>query len=401
MSAAGGIPRLKALDGWRGVCAVLVAVMHLEASGYLSGSHLVRNADFLVDFFFVLSGFIIAHAYGQKLAAPGDVARMLWRRFARLWPLHAALLALLVGLELAAHAISGLTGIARRAAAFDPAMGQSLAAIPTHLVMLHSFGLHDKGTWNVPSWSISAEFWSSVVLAAIALFCGRWQRLAAAAIALLAATAVAVFASDFMRTHYDYGFQRCLFGFLVGRLLYDVRGRWQYPDARATVVEVATIALVGLFVVNARGTEAALAAPIVFAVAVWVFASGRGRISRLLEAPPLQWLGTRSYSIYLVHGVVLIAVSRAGTVASAIAGRLPGIAGPPEPGLASALLSHPILADLLTMAYLAAVLLASAATWRWIEMPAQKALNARFERSQLVRRRGNMRQEPAPVPALP
>jgi peptidoglycan/LPS O-acetylase OafA/YrhL len=52
--------RFGALDGLRGISAVAVALLHLPVAFHLFGSPVVREAYVFVDFFFVLSGFVIA-----------------------------------------------------------------------------------------------------------------------------------------------------------------------------------------------------------------------------------------------------------------------------------------------------------------------------------------------------
>ena len=63
--------RFEALDSWRGIAACLVAFYHLHkmsVNGHLTGLALQLNSYFFVDFFFVLSGFVIAANYQQRLA---------------------------------------------------------------------------------------------------------------------------------------------------------------------------------------------------------------------------------------------------------------------------------------------------------------------------------------------
>ena len=79
----------------RGVAAVLVVLFHfgalapaLSTSGYLA-----------VDFFFALSGFVIARTYDVRLAAGLGVAAFIERRLIRLYPLY--LIGLLLGLVVA------------------------------------------------------------------------------------------------------------------------------------------------------------------------------------------------------------------------------------------------------------------------------------------------------------
>src|SRR5690606_39116617 len=91
--------RFAALDGLRGISAVAVAFFHLPLAFHLFGSPLVREAYIFVDFFFVLSGFVIAHAYGARLTGGAELGDFLVRRIGRLWPLHLATLGALVALE--------------------------------------------------------------------------------------------------------------------------------------------------------------------------------------------------------------------------------------------------------------------------------------------------------------
>jgi peptidoglycan/LPS O-acetylase OafA/YrhL len=93
--------RFKALDGWRGLCALSVALMHLTFAGNYQDVQFVNNAYLFVDFFFVLSGFVISHSTWGRLCSIQDLANFVVRRFARLWPLHVTVIAILVFIEAA------------------------------------------------------------------------------------------------------------------------------------------------------------------------------------------------------------------------------------------------------------------------------------------------------------
>jgi hypothetical protein len=75
--------RFDLLDGWRGICALLVALYHLRLDGYAYDLPAVRNAYLFVDFFFVLSGFVISHAYSSKVASFRNILVFVVRRFGR------------------------------------------------------------------------------------------------------------------------------------------------------------------------------------------------------------------------------------------------------------------------------------------------------------------------------
>src|SRR5690606_39856368 len=61
----------------------------------------IQHSYLFVDYFFVLSGFVIAHAYAGRLATARDGRRFMVRRLGRVWPLHVLVLAAFIGLELA------------------------------------------------------------------------------------------------------------------------------------------------------------------------------------------------------------------------------------------------------------------------------------------------------------
>jgi hypothetical protein len=59
-AAGNNVTRFEALDGWRGICACLVVLFHFHGFSPIYSVELVRNSYLFVDFFFVLSGFVIA-----------------------------------------------------------------------------------------------------------------------------------------------------------------------------------------------------------------------------------------------------------------------------------------------------------------------------------------------------
>src|SRR3569832_1450988 len=74
----------RVLDSWRGIAALLVALFHLNLYSAIYPLDFVRNAYLFVDFFFVLSGFVITYSYGDRLKPPGDLGAFALRRFGRL-----------------------------------------------------------------------------------------------------------------------------------------------------------------------------------------------------------------------------------------------------------------------------------------------------------------------------
>src|SRR5438874_12343040 len=86
--------RFAALDSLRGICAIFVAIYHFSTVSILSSIPFIKNGFLLVDFFFVLSGFVIAASYGERLKAKFPISKFMFLRLGRLYPLHIFVLCL-------------------------------------------------------------------------------------------------------------------------------------------------------------------------------------------------------------------------------------------------------------------------------------------------------------------
>ncbi len=88
-----GINRFYLLDGLRGIAAIAVMIYHYTQH---NGLHYFAGAWVAVDLFFILSGFVIAHSYTQKISGGMSFRNFLSIRLIRLGPLY--LLGLAIGL---------------------------------------------------------------------------------------------------------------------------------------------------------------------------------------------------------------------------------------------------------------------------------------------------------------
>jgi peptidoglycan/LPS O-acetylase OafA/YrhL len=343
--------RFDVLDSWRGIAACLVALYHLVAHSHLAGVTLLRHSHLFVDFFFVLSGFVIAANYQQRLIEGFGIGRFALLRFGRLYPLHVAMLGLCI-LGHLAHWISGLGSLAL----FEPPT-RSADTIIANLLLIHSLNVFDFPTWNLPSWSISTEFYTYILYAlAIGVMKDRIWRLLVP-IVLLSPLALWILVGH-MDTTYDYGIIRCVFGFSAGVLVWNLhRAAWLRSG---TALELLTIALIVFFVWAAGRTALEIGAPFVFAVAVLVFATEAGAVSSVLRKRVFLTLGALSYSIYMVHYVVARVVMDAAKL-------LKLTRGDPFSGLE---LGRELWeGDVAYLVYFALVLCVSAITYRMIEVP--------------------------------
>ena len=88
--------RFEALDGWRGLTAVLVVLFHIYVLHSLFMLEWLRYMAPILEFFFIVSGFVMALGFGDKVTDTKSFIGYLVRRGGRIWPMHLAMLALLL-----------------------------------------------------------------------------------------------------------------------------------------------------------------------------------------------------------------------------------------------------------------------------------------------------------------
>ncbi len=260
-----------------------------------------------VDFFFVLSGFILTHVYLRRLET-GDFAwqGFMLRRFARLYPLH-----LVTFLVVVAYVTAGrLAGIG-----LSVPEAYTLEAAWPNLLMLHAWGIQDHMSWNYVSWSISAEWFAYLLFLPLSLLVlrlptGPGGRLTIAVLGLFAASYVAERAIGRPLTHltHDFGILRILPEFVLGIALYHAIRAWDLETRHAGAILAGTLgALLAITHWDLDGLYAVLLlAFLIFAVASL---ARQGRLDWLAR-PALVYLGEISYAIYMTHAIVFIVFFR-------------------------------------------------------------------------------------------
>ena len=355
--------RFIALDSWRGVCAMLVAVHNFGQPT----TAFVYHSSLFVDFFFVLSGFVITHAYMDRLTNARETGAFMVRRFGRLWPLHVTVLVAFVSLALLKFVAVRLLHLPFDTHFGEP--GNTLRAAAANLLLVQAFDPPSRLSWNNPSWSISTEFWTYLLFAVVCLV-SRNRRpsvLVMGGIALAAGVVMFLLSPGFLENSRDLAFFRCLYGFFAGHLVYRAWKVFPYNRQGSGALEVLALVLVIGFVQFAGFNVLAMAAPLIFGFTVWVFAQEKGHLSAILKTRPFVLVGTYSYSIYMVHWRIADFLHRYG-------------------GVPWKSISGKIMVSALLFGYLVAVVALAAVTYRWIEQPGRRIFNRLAAKLLLTRR---------------
>lgn len=301
---------IPALTGIRAIAALLVLSIHVDQNVptdialYLP---FIGRGYLGVDFFFVLSGFIITHVYLASFPKlTGDAVRIfLWHRFIRLYPVHATVLLVMIAMVF-----------------FAKAGGREISDgnfktvdLIWQFLLMHAWGFADVATWNVPSWSISAEWFAYLLFPVLApvLFVIRSRAVAAAlAVAALVAMTAAclVFKWELNSFVGAPALLRVTGEFLCGAALcrvVTIEGlsgpRWWNGDLAGTLAFAA-------FLVGASMGFSDFLLVALLALTILGTAAANGFLARFLGSKIAVWLGEVSFSIYMVHFPILIVLRR-------------------------------------------------------------------------------------------
>jgi peptidoglycan/LPS O-acetylase OafA/YrhL len=358
-SSPQGTAHFRSLDSMRGIAALLVAIYHVNWLHPLRDWRVIHNAPFCVDLFFVLSGFVICYSYGDRLGDTRAFARFMWTRLGRLYPLHLATLL-----------VFALWHLSKLARGMDGLGGENLPAFISNLFLVHSLGLHDYMSFNYPSWSISVELWAYVMFGLVVLATGTgWARIVTSLVIVIS-SALMLGGVSRMPLHYatvDLGYFRCLAGFFSGVLTFHVwqsaRHQLRITTRARAVISPALLLTLALFVgLEPPDTMNAYALLVLVPCIILALTlAPTARVSAVLNARPLVWLGKISYSVYMVHTALLL-------LTGAVMGkvfhiRLDQIAD------ATLFETTPLQGTIALSVYLIGVLVIASFTYRWLEEP--------------------------------
>lgn len=294
-----GTSELKSLTALRGVAAMAVVLTHFSATAQEHAAvtipSLVPHGYVAVDFFFVLSGFIMSYTYLPDFRARGPRAYgpFLAKRVARIVPLNLAVLALM--------AAAGAVCVWAIGSNLIYPVVHPLTDFPINAVMLQGLGIGTN--LNGPSWSISVEFMAYFIFPLVLLLVyGRWPLLVAALLAGLAGLLWIALSLPRLGMNTDGALAdivRCFCEFTWGvaaHRLYQAKGAgWLGRD------EV-TIAL-SLAAAGSLVARYDLPAVLVFPLLVVAYAKNKGLAARIVQSPPVYFLGVVSFSLYLLHNL--------------------------------------------------------------------------------------------------
>ena len=288
--------RINKLDGLRGLFALFVVLFHLNknnAPQFIVDNFFVRESYIFVDFFFILSGYVITLTYNERLNTSKDLLTFIKKRFIRLYPLLLFSTLMYWGFvhpHFSNHNIW---------LALDTLM-------LTNATPILSSGIG----MNYPSWSISSEMISYLFFGLSSTIAIQKRKPFLLAILTIGSFILLASQQNYFQTG-TFGFVRGLACFNLGYFIYIMASKKiLLSNQTEWIVLIAIIILMHYHytasITNPLGIILLqFLIPFAFATSILVLIKTNGFLSHLLETKPFLFLGKISYSVYLNHAFVI------------------------------------------------------------------------------------------------
>ena len=287
------------LETLRGLAALVVAFFH-----YPGGSILWIPQGFMaVYLFFSLSGFVIALNYFNKINNLRSLISFQKKRFFRLYPIHIFVLILVLLIQCLKFVAIEL-GLPAGQEAFGghPSTGSwyTLRDFVLHVFLLQA--VLEYGyflSWNAAAWTISTEFYTYLLFAILVLISFRksYIFITLSVIYLIFSKEIFQFINSIFYI-FTPQFEHCILFFLSGSLMFFIyeRIKYRFNDY-----------IFYIFLIPCLYFKEYLPNHILFSIIILLVALlKKNSISNIiLSYKPLVYLGTISYSFYMIHQVVL------------------------------------------------------------------------------------------------
>ena len=302
------------LTGIRGFAALWVVLYHarkeiaLNLPDWPQLNRLVNSGYLGVDLFAFLSGFVIAYTYCERLRSPSwpSMRRYLWLRLVRTYPLHLFVLILYL---LVSADLNGW---------------QSWLAIPSDLTfvrqlfLLHGLGLEHQFAWNVPSWSLSSEWACYLLFPAVAPLLIRINSGLVALLLAMATLGLTVWSLTLLglprieAANLNWGVVRIGGVFFTGCWLYRIHSSGLTTGWPMGWIGLQAIALAIASILRTQSEALTVAA---FALLILCLAQNEQPMRMFFANRVSVYLGEISFSIYMLHWLVLQNASHWGLLA--------------------------------------------------------------------------------------
>ena len=289
--------KLQSFETYRGFAALMIAAVHFNVNSPLS-NHSLANGLF-VHFFFTLSGFVMYLNYHNKLIDFSSVKNFLKKRFFRLYPLHLLFLIIFLIIEVSKYFAQIKYGLVANNEAFSV---NNFKTFLGNIFLIQTF--FDYNTFNTPSWSISAEYYTYMIFALVFLFMKKNNLLIFISLAgILIFRINSEIGLGIEKTYLS--FLDCVYCFFIGVFSCKIYFKYSNLEIFQKYYSIITLILLivsSLLIINIGG-KFSFIIPLFFGLLLIFSANLKNEniLGKIICNKFFVYLGSISYSIYMCH----------------------------------------------------------------------------------------------------
>ncbi len=305
--------RITKLDGLRGIFSLMIVFLHYKKPllpNYIYDSFIIRESYAFVDFFFVLSGFVIAHNY-NSLKSKDEFWKYLKKRFARLYPL--LLFTVLINLSFLLFTTYFLPQFRNN---IEPLSVHLLKTLDSLTFLNSTPILGDSSGTNPASWSISSEMISYIAFGLFCISIASKNLKIIFSIGLIVISCLFLYHGGEYFSNGKFGFLRGFVGFFSGYIVWELNKlKFKLNNNLEFVIPIILVLILHRLNTIENTSQAGLifsmiSIPLFFSLSILCLLKTNGVLSKLLDLKPIQFLGKISYSVYLNHGILILIFPR-------------------------------------------------------------------------------------------
>ncbi|EJL6506882.1 acyltransferase [Vibrio cholerae] len=355
--------RFEVLDAFRGLCAIFVVVFHMHLVDSVTELEFFRASSIFVEFFFVLSGFVLVHGYAFKINL--KFVPYITARFFRLYPLHLFMFIVIALLEFGKWLAYKHGGFIFNNLPFTGATSPN-QVIPNLLLLQSWIPGANHLSYNFPSWSISVEFYMYIILFLTIIGFANVKGIIWGVISAIALFLITI-NSDAVESVILRGLS-CFFSGSLTYLIYKRLSNLKIPYILGSVIEA--LLLFGVVLVVQSSIEhKSLIVTVLFCFVVLFFSYESGLFSYVMKKNIFQTCGKLSYSIYMIHSAFLFCLISFFMILQKVTHIE---MAPMIDGIRYLTFGNGFLNTMVVVLILSAVIYTSSLTYKYIELNGQK-----------------------------
>ncbi len=276
------------MNGLRGIAALTIAALHFGLSAPLK----LQYASIAVDFFFVLSGFVISYSYDERLKHNLSFKEFLVIRLVRLYPLYIAGTIIMILVPVLSYLSKGY--VIKENIAYINSIPYALLMLPAPPSSYEAIGY--LYPLNAPAWSLFFEIVANIIYA---LSVRLWTETRILILLSFIAT-ILIFSDQFYEAGWrwadpEMGLLRVFYSFPAGVLIYKFWRRGiSFPSIPSPIIAALFLAL--LMAPHALDAQFSVLLGFPLLVAFAATSEPKGVFLPIFSA-----LGAASYAIYAIH----------------------------------------------------------------------------------------------------